>query len=515
MLPDIGIYLALFLATFLVYSQVDRFEFISYDDPEYVSDNPAVRGGIGATAFKAAFTQPAVGNWIPATVLSHALTVQLFGLDARAHHLVNVTIHCFAALLLFAALHRATRARWRSAFVAAIFALHPVHVESVAWIAERKDVLSAFFAFAALYLYLRYVERPSLRLYLGFAGLFGLALLAKPMLVTFPFLLWLIDVWPLGRKWCAMLIWEKLPLILLSLADSVITYFVQGTAVQTIPLAFRIRAALESVVIYIGQMFWPTKLAIFYPLHGVPIWEALLCTAGLVGVSALAVWRWRTQPYLATGWFWFLGMLVPVIGIVQVGAQARADRYTYLPSIGLTIVLAWGIADLLKYRTQLRAAVATVAGAAIVSCMVLTARQTATWQNSGTVFQHALDVTNPDNYIAQNGLAMYLAQTGHPADAIPHFEQALRVVPGDAAMHNSVGILYANLGDQPEKAISHFAAAVRIDPKYMEAQFNLGLALSQVPGRESEALAHLEAAQRIQPTRNAADAIERLRARAR
>jgi hypothetical protein len=510
-LADIAICGVIFIATILVYSETSRYEFSSYDDPEYVTENADVRTGISAASFRAAFTSPAVGNWIPVAVLSHALDVQLFGLDAGAHHMVSVLLHSVSAILLFLFLRRATGARYPSAFVAAIFALHPLHVESVAWIAERKDVLSALFAFAALYVYARYVEAPNGRRYAAVAVLFALGLMAKPMLVTFPLLLLLLDFWPFRRTFSSRLIVEKLPLLALSAADSVATYFVQGTAVQTIPLAVRLRAALESVVVYVGQLFWPVNLAVFYPYHGVAMWQALLYALVIAAVCGLVVWRWRSQPYLATGWFWYLGTLVPVIGIVQVGAQARADRYTYIPSVGITILLAWAAADLAARRAAWKAPLTAAAAIACVACSVVTAHQTTYWRNSGTLYQRAIDATK-DNYIAHNGLAIYLAQTGRPGEAIPHFEAALRLVPRDAGIHNSVGILYANIEGGQRKAIEHFEAAVRLDPEYMEAQYNLGLALSQVRGREAEALAHFEAAQRLRPSVTVAKAIERLRA---
>jgi hypothetical protein len=509
-LLDLAIYAGLVIGILLVYGQAGHFDFISYDDGEYVTENPFVHEGLTAASIKGAFTTPAVGNWIPVTVLSHILDGQLFGMAGGAHHMVNVLLHALATLFLFAALQRATHARWPSAFVAAVFALHPVHVESVAWVAERKDVLSAFFGFAALYAYVRYAERPNLRGYLIVAVLFCLGLMSKPMLVTFPFLLLLLDFWPLHRAAFPKTLLEKLPLIVLSAADSVVTYLVQGTAVQSIPLAFRLRAALESCVVYIGQMFWPVNLAVFYPIHSVAIWEAALAAVLLLAVSAAVVYWRSARPYLTAGWFWYLGTLVPVIGIVQVGAQARADRYTYIPMVGLSIMLAWGAAEIVRKRPNTKNILITLAGISGIACMTLTARQTAFWQNSGTLFQHAVDVTE-NNYIAQNGLGIYLGQTGHASEAIPHLEEASRLVPDDAATHNSLGILYANLPGHQQQAIAQFEAAVRLHPDYMEAQYNLGLALSQVPGRQAEALAHYEAAQRIQPSPTVAEAIERLK----
>jgi hypothetical protein len=465
-----------------------------------------------AGSIKWSMTAVVAGNWMPVTLLTHLADVQFFGLDAGPHHMVNVLLHALAAVLLFATLKRATRARWPSALVAALFAIHPLHVESVAWVAERKDVLSACFAFLTLYAYVRYCERPDWQRYLLVVAAFGLGLMSKPMLVSLPLVLLLLDVWPLQRAQFPRMVWEKLPLLALATADSVVTYMAQGSsgAVQVIPLAFRLRNAVVSYIVYAGQVFWPTRLAVFYPYHAVAVWEAVLAGAMLLGVSAVVAHRWRRQPYLATGWFWFLGTLVPVIGIVQVGSQARADRYTYIPMIGLSIMLAWGAADVVAKWPSLKNTIAVAAAVFCIACMVLTAEQTATWRNSGTVFQHAVDVTE-NNYVAQNGLAIYLAQTGHGAEAIPHFEEVLRSIPDDAKVHNSLGILFANMPDRQKEAITHFEAAVRNHPDYMEAQYNLGLALSQVPGRSGEAITHLEAAQRIQPSAAVAQAIERLR----
>jgi len=500
------------LTVLLVYGQVDHFEFANYDDPEYITENANVRAGLTSSTLKWAATAVVAGNWMPVTLLSHAADVEFFGLDAGAHHMVNVLLHALAAILLFAALHRATQGRWQSAFVAALFALHPLHVESVAWVAERKDVLSAVFGFLAIYAYVRYCQRPSARAYLLVLLPFCLGLMSKPMLVTFPFLLLLLDFWPLRRSPSARAIWEKLPLLALSMADSVVTYMVQGSsgAVQVIPFAFRLRNALLSYITYIGQTLWPARLAVFYPYHEVAVWQAALAALVLLGISALVIYRWRTSPYLATGWFWFLGTLVPVIGLVQVGSQSHADRYTYIPMIGLSLMLAWGAADVLRRWPAARTTVAVAAIAFCGACMLLTAQQTASWQNSGTLFQHAIDVSR-NNFVAENGLAIYLAQNGHPAEAIPHFEEVLRVIPDDAKVHNSLGILFAGMPDHQQQAISHFEAAIRNHPDYMEAQFNLGLALSQIPERKAEALEHFQAAQRIQPSPAISQAIERLR----
>ena len=505
---ELAILAALFIAVFLIYGQVDHFEFSSYDDPEYVSENTHIHDGLTLGTIEWAATAVVVGNWTPVTMLSHAFDTQL-GLESGGRHLMNVLIHALAALLLFAALRRATQATWASAFVAAMFALHPVHVESVAWIAERKDVLSAFWGFAALYAYVRYAKQPGVRRYLMVAGALALGLMSKPMLVTFPFVFLLFDVWPLRRRQFPKVLVEKLPLFALSAADAVVTYLVQHSigAVQAIPLLFRVRNALVGCVIYIGQLFWPVNLTVFYPIHAVAVWQVMGAAAVVLAVSALAIRWWRVRPWFATGWFWFLGTLVPVIGLVQVGAQAHADRYTYIPLVGLSIMLAWGVQEFGGLTSNVKAA-AAIAGC--LACMALTSRQASYWENDGTLFQHAVDVTE-NNFTAENGLALYLAKTGRPAEAIPHFEAYLRMVPNDAQIHNNLGILYGGSGGHEKDAIAQFEAAVRIEPNFKEAQYNLGLALSKMPGRTADAIAHLEAARRIEPSPSITQLIESLK----
>ncbi|MBV8828360.1 MAG: glycosyltransferase family 39 protein, partial [Acidobacteriaceae bacterium] len=352
-LGNFWIYAALFVCTVALYAQVRNFDFINYDDPEYVTGNPHVRQGLTADGIRWAFTSTQAANWFPVTRLSHMLDVEFFRLDSGIHHVVNVVIHAAAALLLFAFLERATRARWPSAFVAFVFALHPLHVESVAWVAERKDVLSAFFWFLGLYAYIRYVERPRPLHYFAVLAAFCLGLLSKPMIITFPFVLLLFDFWPLqrlaaGREHRLKILYEKIPFALISIAAAITTYLVQGEsrAVKTFsvfPLGLRIENALASYVWYAIKTFWPSGLAVFYPYpRAIPAWEAGLAGLLLAAVSAGVIVTRLKRPYAAVGWFWFLGTLVPVIGLVQVGAQARADRYMYVPMVGLLIALAWG-----------------------------------------------------------------------------------------------------------------------------------------------------------------------------
>ncbi len=338
-LVNLAVCLGLVVSVIAVYAQVGRFEFVDYDDSVYVFNNPRVMAGVTPGGIKWALTAVVGSNRTPVTLLSHMLDCQLFGMESGMHHLVNVLLHMLSSLVLFAVLLRATGTTGPSAFVAFVFALHPLHVGSVAWIAERKDMLSALFWFLALYAYVRYTERPNRVLYLLVLALFGLGLMSKPMVVTFPFALLLFDVWPLRRMQWPKIVWEKIPLFVFSAIASALTYRVQsGTgSVKAPAFGVRIGNALISYVVYLRQTFWPTHLSVFYPYpHSIAVWPVVGAFALILGVSALvAVLAWRTRPYLAVGWFWYLGTLVPVIGLVQVGEQAHADRYMYIPMVGL------------------------------------------------------------------------------------------------------------------------------------------------------------------------------------
>ena len=518
---DAGIWITLIVAIVIVYAQVGHFDFINYDDPQIVYGNLHVRGGLTVAGIKWAFTSVVVGNWMPVTLISHMLDCQLFGTVTGMHHLVNVVFHALAAVLLFLVLRRATGDRWPSAFVAFLFALHPLHVESVAWIAERKDVLSAFFWFLALYAYLRYVERPGPGRYLMVVAPFCLGLMSKPMLVTFPFALLLFDFWPLRRTQFPRILWEKLPLIALSAGASLVTYFVQGSAGAFSPISpgLRIENALTSYVIYIGKMFWPTGLAMFYMYpDSVAAWQVACAAAILLGVSGLALYTWRSHPYFVAGWFWYLGTLVPVIGLVQVGAQARADRYTYIPMVGLLWILAWGAVDVWKQWPRTKLVIASVAVVSCAGCLVLARIQAGYWQNSVTIFQHAVDVTENNFWVRRNlggahyDLANSLMEGGRAAEAISHFEEAIRWRPNYPEAQNNLGILFARIPGRTAEAIAHFQAAIELDPKLEQAHRNLGMLLASIPGRAPEAIAQLEAAQRIQPNPELRQMTDRLRA---
>jgi tetratricopeptide (TPR) repeat protein len=505
---DLAIGLALLVAVFLVYAQAGTFDFTSYDDNLYVTENPHVQAGLALDSIKWAMTAVVAGNWMPVTLLSHMLDCQLFHLQSGMHHLTNVFLHFLSTLLLFVVLKRATGARWPSAFVAAIFALHPLHVESVAWVAERKDVLSAFFFFLALYAYVRYSEQPGVKRYLLVGAAFTLGLMAKPMLVTFPFVLLLLDVWPLRRAQFPKALIEKVPLCALSAIVSAVTFYAQRStqAVQSYPLSVRIENALISYLVYLGQTLWPAGLAVLYPYDASPAtWQAAAALIVILAISAAVLYASRTRPYLVTGWFWYLGTLVPVIGFVQVGLQARADRYMYLPMIGLLIMLAWGVSELKQPRIA-----AAAAALCCIVCAALAHAQTDYWQNSGTLFQRAIDVTH-NNYVAEYNLGNYLMNNRLSAEAIPHFEAALRVKPDYAEAESNLGMVLGNMPNRLAEAIPHFEAAVRLRPNLLEAQYNLATALAQM-GRTSEALSHYQAVEKIQPSPQLEKIIETLRA---
>jgi protein O-mannosyl-transferase len=546
---DLLIYLSLLLATFVVYAQVRDFDFVNYDDGVFITDNLNVRQGITAQGLEWALTSGYEGNWVPLTWVSHMLDCQFFGLDSGWHHLHNVLLHALAAVMLCIFLQRATGTRWRSALAAFLFALHPLHVQSVAWVAERKDVLSACFWFLTLWLYVRYAERPGTGRYLAVALSFWLGLMAKPMMVTLPFVLLLLDYWPLarlgqrGRK----AIWEKLPLLGLAGAAAAITYLVQkhAEAVNLIPPKARLANAIHSYALYILQTFWPARLAVFYPYPRdfafgfLPLLaEGVLLAVVTTGVIVLR----RRAPYLLMGWGWFVVTLVPVIGLVQVGDQAHADRYMYIPMVGLLVMLIWGAAEILE-ELQAKMLAIPLAAAACLALAVLSWIQVGYWRNSETLFRHALAVTN-DNKIANNNLGNYLMASGRLSEALPYFETAVRIDPESAPARTNLGTVLGELGRLPDaiaqlqiavrlapddpkahsqlgtalayaghlpEAAAEFESALRIDPNDAIVQKNLGLALSGIPGRLPEALSHLEEAERLRPDPELEQAIAQLR----
>jgi tetratricopeptide (TPR) repeat protein len=490
------IYLSLFLVTVAVYAPVLHFEFINFDDPDYVTANPHVRDGLTTTGIVWAFTSSDAANWFPVTRLSHLLDGQLFGVSSGMHHLTNLLFHAFATLLLFAFLKRATQARWPSAFVALLFALHPLHVESVAWVSERKDVLSAFFWFLTLLLYVRYTTQKSVGRYVLVLVAFSLGLMSKPMVVTLPFVLVLLDIWPL-RRFPALL--EKIPFFALAAAGGIVTYFVQAgsgavRAVESFPVGLRIENAVVSYVTYIANLFWPANLAVFYPYpQDIPAWQVVLGATILLGVTALVARSFRARPYLAVGWFWFLGTLVPVIGLVQVGAQARADRYTYVPFVGLGIMLAWGATEIP------RKVAASVAGVAGVAWIVLTSMQLQYWKNSESLFRHAVAVTDR-NALAHHNLGVALAEDpGRVTEAIEQYQAALEIKPNDVRVHTDLGTALSKIPARLPEAVIEYQAALRSMPNAPIPHNNLGNTLSMIPGRLPEAIAEYETALRLKP----------------
>jgi tetratricopeptide (TPR) repeat protein len=484
---------------------VRKFDFINFDDPEYVIDNPHVRAGITWDSVKWALTSGDAANWFPVTRLSHMLDCQLFGLQSGLHQLTNVLLHGLAALLLFAFLNRATHARWPSAFVAFLFTLHPLHVESVAWVAERKDVLSAFLWFLALWAYVRYCERPKLANYLLAFFAFCLGLMAKPMIITLPIVLLLLDIWPLRRLTSVpprRLLGEKIPFFGASAAVAIVAYLVQqgSGAIKRLPIGLRAENALVSYLIYIGKTFWPTRLAVFYPYPPeVPVWAAAVAALAIVGVSVIVLRSFRAYPYLAVGWFWYLITLLPVIGIVRVGAQARADRYMYVPMVGLSIMVAWAAADVLRRWPRAKPALVALSAAACSCCVALTYVQTEYWNNSESLFQHALNVTD-ENYLAHHNLGTYLLDIpGRLPEAITHLKAAVRIRPDSATAHTDLGNALSKIPERLAEAISEYQLALRIAPDSPIPHFDLANTLSKIPDRLPQAISEYEAALRIKP----------------
>lgn len=500
------VHLVLALTVLAVYGQTLGFGFIGYDDPEYVVTNRWVQQGLTLDGLRWAFTTFYFANWFPLTWLSLMLDVEIAGVDPRMFHLTNLLLHAASSLLLFHVLDRATEARWKSAWVAALFAAHPLHVESVAWIAERKDVLCTLFWFLTMWLWLRWVERPVATRYAGVIVSFTLGLLCKPMLVTLPFALLLFDFWPLGRHRWRSLFWlvrEKLPLLALAAASSTTTVIAQrtGRALGTLdayPLAARLGNAVVSYATYLQQTFWPTDLAVFYPHPGsdLPLVAGLRAALVLAVISVLVAMVRRSRPYLAVGWLWYLGTLLPVIGIVQVGFQARADRYTYVPLVGVFILLAWGIPDLLGRRRRLLGAGAI---ASLLAAAWLAYLQCGYWRDSILLFERAIEVTT-ENAVARNNLASAYYERNQPGDlerSVEHYAEAVRIDPNYATAINSLAGALLKLG-RAEEAIDRWSEAVRLKPRYVVALCNLCGALARVE-RQAEAEQRCVEALRVNP----------------
>jgi tetratricopeptide (TPR) repeat protein len=498
----------------IVYAQVRHFQFVNWDDPTYVTENTTVLGGLSWSSAWWALTTDHPPYWHPITWLSHLLDVTLFGVDAGSHHVMSLALHVLNTWALFWLLRRMTGSSGRSLAVAAIFAVHPLHVESVAWIAERKDVLSTSFLFVGFWAYIRYVARPSWLRYCGVGLAFALALMAKPMVVTFPLLLLLLDYWPLGRVRMAaagtgstwsQLVLEKVPLVLMGIAASVITILRQAhvgalATLDTLSPIGRIERAGISYVHYVGAAIWPARLAAFYPPEPGEPAAVAIAVIGLVLVSGV-VYSARRFRYLLVGWCWFLVGLAPVIGVLQAGEQARADRFMYVPLVGLLIVAVWGGSELAR-AWRIPAPVPAVAAALVVFALTAAARiQAATWSDSVSLWQHAIAATS-GNYKAYENLAQAKRALGRLEEARLDYQSALALAPSDsphysAVLHDDVGLVLA-LEQRTSEAAEEFATAVRQDPSLAEAQLNLADAMAK-QGRLSEAFDHFSAAIRLEP----------------
>ena len=530
--------LVLAVITLATYWPVTNCEFINFDDQEYVTFNQHVQGGLTWSGLAWAFTTGWTSNWHPLTWVSHMLDAELLagmsGNEAAGPHLVNLLFHVANTVLLFLVLLELTGARWRSALVAALFALHPLHVESVAWVSERKDVLSTFFMMLTLRAYVRHVAGdkwqvtrtdpalsrfpfPVSRFYWLALMFFALGLMSKPMLVTLPFVLLLLDYWPLGRvtsdRWQVTgtgermagvwsLVVEKIPFFVLSAAMCVVTVWVQKysgavRSLTTIPMGLRFENAAVSVARYLGKMFWPSDLVILYPYPGHwPLGLVIFALALVAGVSLATLWFGRRQPYLVTGWFWFLGMLVPVIGLVQVGQQAMADRYTYVPLVGMFIALTWGLTALLERWRMPRGVMVLAAFLALGACAVRTVFQIGYWQNSGTLFRHALALTE-NNHLAHDNLGIYLFDNGQPEAGIAEVRLALKINPKD---ENALNILGGFLAKRQEYAEANVCLQklVQLHPDEAGSHYNYGVILT-VQEKWGEAAEQFTEALRIKP----------------
>ena len=503
----VGVCICLAVLTWIVFGQTLWHDFINYDDPRYVYENSKITSGLSLSGIVWAFTHIHSMNWHPLTTISHMLDCQLYGLKAGWHHFTNVLLHSVATLLLFLALLQMTRALWRSAFVAAVFAIHPLRVESVAWIAERKDVLSGVFFMLTLLAYTHYVRAPSLRRYLLLATACAFGLMSKPMLVTLPFVLLLLDYWPLGRcshkpvarplvnaperhahgallarlSWVPLLV-EKIPLIALAAVSSAVTLVAQKGAVgytEQLPVMSRISNAVVTYVLYIGQMFWPAKLAVFYPHpeNRLLFWQIILALVILVGITAGSIAVRKRRPYLLVGWFWYIGMLVPVIGLVQVGWQGHADRYTYLPQIGLYIMISWMVVDFTGLWHRQREILTACAAIVLTALGSRTWVQTSYWRDSETLFRQALAVT-ANNDVADNNLGIVFLQQGKLDEAISLLQAAVDLRPDNSPAQENLAKALLQKGRVPE-ALVHYHKLVELQPDNFEVHNIVGTVLVQ------------------------------------
>jgi tetratricopeptide (TPR) repeat protein len=498
--------LALTLATVAVYYQVCSHDFVNYDDGEYVYQNPNIQRGLTYDVVRWAFTTNYAANWHPLTWFSHILDWRLYGPKAGGHHITNLVFHIANTLLLFLVLKRMTSATWPSAFVAALFALHPMHVESVAWVAERKDVLSAFFWMLTMWTYVQYVKHPGKARYVLTLLMFSLGLLSKPMLVTLPFVLLLLDYWPLerfGKLRTYHLISEKIPFVLLAAISSIVTFLVQQnwgavTRLTDVSFAVRIGNALISYVKYIEKMFWPAGLVYFYPHPGrnISIWYVVISALFLLAVTFFILRFSSKHRYLLTGWFWYLGTLVPVIGLVQVGEQAMADRYSYITLTGLFIIIAWGVSEILL-KWHYRKIILGVSSLIILLILAICANvQAGYWKDSMSLYTHALKVSNL-NYKAHFNMAVTLRDMDRFEEAALEFQKCLQIEPNAPLAINGLGIIFGRQGKFDE-ASKYFTKALNINPNLAEARTNFGYILIN-QGKLDDAMVNLNESLRINP----------------
>ena len=501
------------VVTLAIYAQVAGHQFITLDDDVYIKDNPMVNRGVTLSRIAWAFTTFHQANWHPLTWISHMIDSQVFGMNAGGHLLVNALIHVANTSLLFWFLLRTTHARWPSALVAALFALHPLHVESVAWAAERKDTLSTFFGLLSLIAYARYAEAPSKKWYAWTAIALVLGLMAKPVLVTWPFVMLLLDYWPFRRfqaseergQWSTFrgIVLEKIPLFAIAAASCVITFIAQarGGTVRTFadaPVTLRLSNALVSYAKYLLLTFWPNDLAVYYPFApgGIPLWQIIGAALLLIGITAFCISQRKIRPYLIVGWLWFVGTLIPVIGLVQVGGQTMADRYFYIPSIGLFIAIVFGVANIAETRRVARAfSVATIAVVLLVLA-TLTNAQIHRWRDSATLFQHTLAVT-PPNFPMEYNLAHVLGEQGKYDEAAAHFQNALQIKPDFFDGLLNMGVTRAQQG-QIGEAIEYYQRAIAVQPDSAKAHAELGVALAR-QNRMEAALDELNKASDLAP----------------
>ena len=512
---EIVICLLLSAASLVVYLQLINCDFVNYDDELYLTKNPHIQAGITLKSVIWAFTTGYASNWHPLTWLSHMLDIELYGLNPMGHHWTNLQLHIANTLLLFFVLQLMTGAILRSALVSALFAIHPLHVESVAWIAERKDVLCAFFWILSMYAYVGYVRNPEKkRYYILLIILFALGLMAKPMIVTLPFVLLLLDFWPLSRFQSIIherkinvfqafktLVWEKTPLFVLTAISCVITFFVQQhggavASIEALPLKARAANAIVSYTGYIGKMIWPLHLAVLYPLREWNLGQVLISGLLLLLVSTLAVRTWHRHPYFSAGWLWYLGTLIPVIGLVQVGAQSMADRYTYIPLMGLFIIIAWGMSDISAKLPCRKIVVAVFSSVMLIFFMIYSWFQVHHWKNGVTLFTHAVKLTH-NNSIAYCELGHALNQHGKRDEAIIHFLRSLKINPYYAEAHYELGVTLEER-DNSTAAVGQYLEALRINPNYVKAHNSLGIILAN-QGNFKDSVYHYKKALQINP----------------